>query len=110
MIAVAEIPLGVTPTNAEVSLQIREPGVIRGATFSLHTKLLSIGRQDDIEERLAIHVECDPGGPLRNRRFVVVPPNHAFEPKAGWIAQYVATARSERTGSHAHIFEVKQVE
>ncbi len=104
--AIVEVPV----PGREVAITLHEPGHIRGAGFNLHENLLSVPGAPDREEQLVLFVEIDPGLPVRKRTFIVLPTGAGFTPNDGRILTYQATARSERSGSTAHIFEIKKGE
>jgi hypothetical protein len=111
LIAIAEVPL--KPEGGPiVVVGLRKPGLVRGADISLKPKVISTtatGREE-FDEELVLHVECDPKGPMVNRKFLVMQPSQVYTPRDGVRAIYAAGARSPATDLTFHIFELVQAD
>jgi hypothetical protein len=111
VIAIAEVPL--KPEGGPiVVVGLRKPGFVRGAVINLQRKLLSTaaGGPEQFDEELVLHVECDPNGPMVNRKFLVMQPSQVYTPRDGVRAVYAAGARSPATDQTFHIFELLQAD
>lgn len=103
-VGIAEVTIGA----GECRVQVRSPGIVRGAAFRLHEKLIVAGTEPEFEEELVLFVESDPDAPIRARTFVAMQSGQAFRAKSDVEVTWTATALSERTGSHAHVFEIRE--
>lgn len=109
-IGIAGVPIVLAPGAAEFSIQLRRPGVVRGLAFVLQKRLVMTAGEPEFEEQATMFVEADPDGPLRNRKFVLVPMNLPFSVKEGHIVKWAATGMSMHSGAIAHLFEIVEAE
>lgn len=100
---------GVPISPGEFSLQLRRPGRVCAVGFRVDKRLVMTAGEPEFEERPVMFVEADPDGPLRNRKFALVPTDAPFAVKEGYKASWVATGMSSNTGVVMHLFEIVEV-
>lgn len=106
-VTIAEVPLA--PENGIANVQLRAPGLVRAAALTLKPRgVVALDGHQEMDEELVLFVECDPGAPMRSRKFLALSIGQVFTPKEGTRALYTAMARSEQTGSMVHVFELLQ--
>lgn len=101
------LPVPMKDEHTEFTVQLKEPGVVRSVAWTLQQKLVMTREGAGFDEVLAMFVEFSPDGPLRNRRFVVIPNGQGVNIPDGHRLEHVGTAVSGNTARVAHVFEIK---
>lgn len=109
-IAVVPMPVRLAQDKHELAVQLRDPGIVRSIAWTLEERLVMTRGDAQFNEVLTMFVECAPNGPMRNRRFVVMPTGRVFNVPEGHKLEFLGTASSGNTGQVAHVYEVKETE
>jgi hypothetical protein len=103
------LPVPMKEGHSEFTVQLKDPGAVRSVNWVLQKKLV-MGRDGaGFDELLTMFVEFSPDGPMRNRRFVVLPTGQGVNIPDGHRLEHVGSAASGNTGRIAHVYEIKPV-
>lgn len=97
------------PAERQVTLEIREPGVIRHVAFGTKEQSLVAlpgARSSRNVESLVLFAEVDPAAPMRVRKFALIIPGIEIEPNEGYLAEWRGVAVSGSTGAVVYVYEI----
>lgn len=107
-IGIAQVPVELAREACVFELRLRDPGIVRAVGFWLCTpKVLAPGGRGLQQIPMPLlWVECNPDAPLpeKKRVFAFIPSDAPIQPRAGFVAKYIATALHERGAMH--LFEL----
>jgi hypothetical protein len=104
------MPVQLSEGVKEFTVQLREPGLVRGAGFALEQRLVMQQGQAAFNEVLTLFVEFDPNGAMVTHRFAVIPSGVPLSVDNRFHLEHVGTAVSTNTGQVAHVYEIKEVQ
>lgn len=98
------LPVPLKEGHTEFTVQLKEPGIVRSVNWCLQKKLVMSRDGAGFDEVLSMFIEFAPNGPLRTRRFVVLPTGEGVNIPDGHRLVHVgtaslATARGSRTST-----------
>jgi len=108
-IMVGACPVHLEDGKHEFTIQLREPGNVTAVEWMPEERLVVARGEPAFAEVITMFVEAHENGPLRNRRFIVLPTGAPAVVPDGYAARCAGTAISARSGRVAHVFEIREV-
>lgn len=109
---IARVPITLEAGHDAFELTLREPGIVRGCTFWLHTPkvLASAMRGMQPVPMPMLFVECKTDGEMRRHRFVFAPSDSVLPSREGHRLTYLATATLMSNSGilSAHLWEIEE--